>query len=59
LLYSNKFIRQKIDYIHSNPVKAGLVVNPDDYLYTSARNYAGLTSVIDIEMLTLEWKTVK
>ena len=59
LLYSNKFIQQKIDYIHSNPVKAGLVVNPEDYLYSSARNYAGLTSVIDIEMLTMEWKTVK
>jgi len=59
VLYSNKFIQQKIDYIHSNAVKAGLVVNPEDYLYSSARNYAGLTAVIDIVMVTLEWKTIK
>jgi len=59
LLYSNKFIQQKLDYIHSNPVKAGLVVNPEDYLYSSARNYAGLEALIDIELLTIEWKTVK
>ncbi len=31
---------QKIDYIHLNPVKAGIVEHPEDYLYSSARNYA-------------------
>jgi REP element-mobilizing transposase RayT len=33
LLYSNKFIRQMIEYIHNNPVKAGIVEKPEDYLY--------------------------
>ncbi len=47
-LYSNKFIKQKIKYIHNNPVKAGIVENPEDYLYSSARNYADLDFVIDI-----------
>ncbi|GEM_PF-1177356 len=29
----------KINYIHNNPVKAGLVVNPEDYIFSSARFY--------------------
>src|SRR5438876_4328461 len=28
---------QKVNYIHLNPVRAGLVEHPDDYLYSSAR----------------------
>lgn len=58
LLYSNKFIQQKLSYIHNNPVKAGLVENPEDYLYSSARNYAGLTGYIDVELLSVPWKTL-
>ena len=30
---------QKLEYIHYNPVKAGLCVNPEDYYYSSARFY--------------------
>lgn len=52
-IYSNKFIKQKIKYIHNNPVKAGIVENPEDYLYSSARNYADLESVIDIVKVDL------
>ncbi|MFT3745431.1 MAG: transposase [Pyrinomonadaceae bacterium] len=29
--------RQKVDYIHMNPVRAGLVENPLDYEYSSSR----------------------
>ncbi len=29
----------KFNYIHNNPVKAGLVKRPEDYPYSSARNY--------------------
>ena len=52
-LYSNKFFKQKIKYIHNNPIKAGIVENPEDYLYSSARNYADLESVIDIVKVDL------
>ena len=31
--------RQKLNYIHDNPVEAGFVENPWEYLYSSARNY--------------------
>ena len=38
-IYSDEFARQKIDYIHLNPVKAGLVSRPEDWPYSSARAY--------------------
>jgi len=48
IVYSNKFIKEKITYIHQNPVKAKIVVNAEDYIYSSARNYADLSSEIDV-----------
>jgi putative transposase len=38
-LFSPKFTVQKINYIHNNPVEAGLVERPEDYLYSSAKDY--------------------
>ena len=38
-MYNRKVASQKIDYIHYNPVKAGLCINPEDYKYSSARYY--------------------
>lgn len=32
-------LRTKLQYIHNNPVRAGLAANPEDYKYSSARNY--------------------
>ncbi|MPL95770.1 hypothetical protein SDC9_41942 [bioreactor metagenome] len=49
-LFSSKFIDQKIDYIHNNPVKAGYVEKTEDYLYSSARNYADMPELIDVEL---------
>lgn len=46
-LWSNKVIKQKIDYVHNNPVEAGLVYNPEDYVYSSASDYAGKKGIID------------
>jgi REP element-mobilizing transposase RayT len=40
-LWSNKVIDEKINYIHQNPVEVGLVSKADDYLYSSAVDYAG------------------
>ena len=34
-----KFIFQKINYIHRNPVVSGVVDSEEDYLHSSARNY--------------------
>jgi putative transposase len=40
-LSTNEMIQQRLDYIHNNPVEAGIVLSPEDYLYSSAINYAG------------------
>jgi len=39
LLTKAKFTRQKMDYIHNNPVAAEIVGEPEYYLYSSARDY--------------------
>ena len=36
------WIDQKLEYVHNNPVEAGLVREPEDYRYSSASNYAGI-----------------
>jgi REP element-mobilizing transposase RayT len=38
-IYSEEFLRQKLNYIHLNPVRAGLVGNAEEYPYSSYRNY--------------------
>jgi REP element-mobilizing transposase RayT len=38
-IFTEKFARQKIDYIHLNPVRAGLVKMADEWPYSSARAY--------------------
>ena len=39
-LYNPSWIKQKLDYIHLNPVKGGWVENGHEYLYSSAGQYA-------------------
>ncbi|MEO6130901.1 MAG: transposase [Saprospiraceae bacterium] len=47
-----QFTMQKLNYIHENPVKAGLVDKPEDYRYSSARNYLREKVVIlDVQVL--------
>ncbi len=38
-------MRSVTQYIHNNPVRIGLVRRPEDYFWSSARNYAGLAPV--------------
>ncbi|WP_317039620.1 hypothetical protein [Sinomicrobium oceani] len=46
-MWSNKVIQEKVSYIHNNPVEAGLVSKPQDYLYSSATDYAGGKGLLD------------
>ncbi len=57
-VFSDNFISQKLEYIHSDPVRAGIVREPEDYIYSSASNYASMDSILDIEVLTTKWKTI-
>ena len=42
-LTSTEIINQRINYSHENPVRKGVVAVAEDYLHSSARNYAGLS----------------
>lgn len=46
-----EFLEEKLDYIHDNPVEGGFVSCSEDYLYSSARNYAGELGVMDVDFL--------
>jgi putative transposase len=46
-------LRQKLEYIHYNPVRIGLVDRPEDWRYSSARNYLGQDGVLEIDLVEL------
>jgi len=41
-------MRQKLEYMHNNPVKRGYVDDPVHWRYSSARNYAGLPGLAEV-----------
>lgn len=41
-LSNNEMINQRLEYIHLNPVAAGFVDRSEDWVYSSARDYAGV-----------------
>jgi REP element-mobilizing transposase RayT len=48
----NKIMKQKLDYLHNNPVKAGFVNSPEEYKYSSAIDYIGGKGLLDdIELI--------
>ena len=49
---TESMFRQKLDYMHSNPQERGYVDEPQQWRYSSARNFFGLPSLVSIEM---EW----
>ena len=48
-ILNEKMMIQKIEYIHFNPVKRGYVDDPVHWRYSSARNYEGLESMLEIK----------
>ncbi len=53
ILITPKVIWEKVNYIHFNPVKAGIVQQPEHYLYSSAKSYSDLNweGMVDVELL--------
>lgn len=47
-LWSNAVIDQKLNYLHQNPVEEGVVFRAEDYVYSSATDYAGQNGLLDI-----------
>ena len=38
-VYTERFLRQRLEYMHGNPQRAGLVEQPGAHAYSSYRNY--------------------
>ena len=49
LIFSETVMREKLEYIHMNPVKRGYVDKPEHWRYSSARNYLGETGIMSID----------
>lgn len=52
---NKQMIRQKIEYIHQNPVRAGHVGRDYEWLYSSAGDYATGNGLVQIEKLEYWW----
>ena len=50
IISSESIMKQKIEYIHNNPVKAGLVDDLDKWKFSSAVNYSGKIGVLDVNI---------
>ncbi len=50
-LSTNKIMEQRLDYLHNNPVEAGIVDEAAQYLYSSARNYSGMKGLLNVEFI--------
>ena len=46
-LYSEKFVWEKINYIHNNPVRENFVLKPEHWRYSSASNYIDGEGVLE------------
>jgi REP element-mobilizing transposase RayT len=51
VLDTNKMIDQRLEYLHMNPVKAGYVNKPEDWKYGSAKQYIGLSKILNLELV--------
>jgi REP element-mobilizing transposase RayT len=52
MIQSDAMMREKLEYIHNNPLRRGYVDDPTHWRYSSARNYAGMPGLLEV---TTEW----
>jgi len=50
MVFSEEIMREKLKYIHENPIKRGYVNRAEYWRYSSASNYEGLAGVMDIDI---------
>ena len=48
-IQNDEMMWQKIEYIHNNPLDRGFVDDPVHWRWSSARNYAGQTGLIEVD----------
>jgi len=50
-LDTGEMIDQRLNYLHNNPIAEGIVEEPEHYVYSSARDYAGIKGLLNIVLL--------
>ena len=50
-LDTNEKIDLRLEYLHMNPVEAGYVIKPENWMHSSARQYAGLEDRFELELV--------
>ena len=50
-LSTNELMEQRLEYLHQNPVKAGFVEEPEQWYYSSARDYAGQKGRLNVVLM--------
>ena len=51
LIQTEQMLREKINYIHNNPIKRGYVDEAKHWRYSSARDYEGINGLVEIERM--------
>jgi putative transposase len=50
-LDTKKMLEDRLNYLHQNPVKQGIVEREEDYVYSSAKDYAREVGLLELEMI--------
>ena len=58
-LTTDKILYQKFNYLNFNPVVSGFVEKPEDWVYSSARDYCGLKGMLNIIFLEPQINTIE
>ena len=51
MIHHAEMLRQKVEYIHANPIRRGYVDEACHWRYSSARNYAGQPGILEVNVL--------
>ena len=55
ILQHTKFTRQKLNYVHDNPITAKLVDTAERYVYSSAKDYVGEQGLLPVVVLDVSY----
>lgn len=47
-------LQERVLYVHENPVRDKIVAHPEDYLYSSAADYAGKKGLVNVTVINFE-----
>ena len=53
MITREEVFKQKVEYIHNNPIKRGLVEEIEHWIYSSARNYLCGEGRLEIDLIDI------